>query len=136
MEPCRWPWKRLSGARILVGEMITEAEYTILSSLEKKVVDWLTKNNVLFSSQEPMFGGSRELGGAIIDVVLTERNIVLRILGGYWHSSLGSKARDEFGREQLIGRGYVVVDLHEENLTDDRIENTMQLAMRGEEALR
>ena len=116
--------------------MITETEYTMLSSLEKKVVDWLTKNNVLFSSQEPMFGGSRELGGAIVDIVLTERSIVLRILGSYWHSGLESKARDTLGKERLMGAGYMVVDLHEENLTDEKIDNTMRLALQGQEALR
>jgi len=115
--------------------MITKAEYTMLSSLEKKVVDWLLKNELAFTTQEPLFGGTREIGGAVIDIRLTERNIVLRIFGGYWHTSLKAKARDELGKERLLNEGYIVVDLWEENLTDEKLENTMRLALQGQEAL-
>ena len=115
---------------------ISKEEYAFLSNLEKKVVDWLIKNKVPFTTQKSMFGGSMELGGTIVDIILTERNIVLRVMGGYWHDTLGAIARDEFGKEQLINRGYIVVDLWEENLTDEKIEATMQLALQGREALR
>ena len=101
--------------------MRDEGIYQFLSNLEKKVFSWLTKNDIVFTTQEPMFGIAGELGSAIVDFVLQERNIVLRIMGSYWHSSIQSKARDEFGKEQLIGRGYVVVDLWEEMLEDDQI---------------
>ena len=114
---------------------ITKEQYVMLSSLEKKVVDWLVKYEIPFTAQQPMFGGYAELGGAVIDIVLTGRNIVLRILGSYWHSGIESKARDEFGKEQLINQGFIVVDLHEESLSDDRIDNTMEAAIRGEEVL-
>ena len=115
---------------------ITKAEYVMLSSLEKKVVDWLIKNGIPFVSQEPMFGGSRELGGAIIDIRLTERNIIIRIFGGYWHTGLKATARDELGKERLLNQGYQVVDIWEPDLTDDKIERTMQLAIQGREVVR
>ena len=115
---------------------MTDNIYPFLSSLEKKVYDWLVKNNVPFMTQQPMFGFAGELGSAVIDFVLTERNIVLRVMGSYYHSTLESKARDEFGKEQLINKGYIVVDLWERDLTEEIIENTMQAAIRGEEVLR
>ena len=83
-----------------------------------------------------MFGVAGELGSAIVDFVLTERNIVLRIMGSYYHSTIEAKARDEFGKEQLINRGYIVVDLREEDLTDERITRTLEMALEGQEALR
>ena len=109
--------------------------YDSLSTLEKKVYDWLTKNNVLFSTQETMFGEAREIGSAVVDFVLPERNLCLRIMGAYWHSSMESKARDLLGKERLIAKGYQVVDLWEEDLADDKIQNTMSLALEGQEAL-
>jgi very-short-patch-repair endonuclease len=115
--------------------MIDRNVYDFLSSLEKKVYDWLTKNNIPFGTQEPMFGVAGELGSAIVDFVIPDRILVLRVMGAYYHSTLESKARDEFGKEQLINRGYLVVDLLERNLTDDKIENTMKLALQGQEVL-
>lgn len=106
-------------------------DYTFLSELEKKVYNWLTKNKIPFTTQQPMFGIAGEVGSAVVDFILTERNIVLRVMGSYYHSGLEAKARDEFGKEQLVNKGYVVVDLHEENLTDDNIKNTMQKALEG-----
>jgi len=111
-------------------------QYQFLSTLEKKVYDWLSKREIPFTTQEPMFGIAGEAGSAVIDFVLTERNIVLRTMGSYWHSGTEAKARDAFGREQLVNKGYIVVDLWEENLTDDKIQNTMELAIEGQEALR
>ena len=87
--------------------------------------------------QETMFGFSGELGSATVDFILPERNIALRVMGRYYHSSIESKARDEFGKEQLINKGYIVVDLWEEDLaTPEKLETTMQLAMLGQEVLR
>ena len=111
-------------------------QYQFLSDLEKKVYNWLSKREIPFTTQEPMFGIAGEAGSAVIDFVLTERNIVLRTMGSYWHSGTEAKARDAFGREQLVNKGYIVVDLWEENLTDDKIQNTMELAIEGQEALR
>ena len=110
--------------------------YQFLSSLERKVYDWLVKNKIPFTTQQKMFGTAGELGSATIDFVLGGRNIVLRVMGSWWHSGLESQARDDFGKEQLINRGYIVVDLHEENLTDERLENTMQAAIEGIEVIR
>jgi len=110
--------------------------YAFLSELERKVYNWLTKREIPFTTQEPMFGVAGELGSAVVDFVIEERNLVLRIMGSYYHSTIEAKARDEFGKEQLINRGYIVVDLREEDLTDERITRTLEMALEGQEALR
>ena len=110
--------------------------YAFLSELEKKVYNWLTKREIPFTTQEPMFGVAGELGSAVVDFVIEERNLVLRVMGSYYHSTIEAKARDEFGKEQLINRGYIVVDLREEDLSDERITRTLEMALEGQEALR
>ena len=111
-------------------------QYQFLSDLERRVYDWLAKREIPFTTQEPMFGVAGEAGSAVIDFVLTERNIVLRTMGSYWHSGAEAKARDAFGKEQLINKGFIVVDLREEDLADDKIQHTMELALEGQETLR
>jgi len=110
--------------------------YQFLSSLEKKVYNWLSKKEIPFTTQEPMFGIAGEAGSATVDFIIPDRNLALRVMGSYWHSSLEAKARDLFGKEQLINEGYIVVDLWEERLDDDKIDNTMELALEGIETIR
>ena len=107
-----------------------------LSNLEKKVHNWLTRNKIPFTTQQPMFGTAGELGSATVDFIIPDRNLALRVFGAYWHSTLEAKARDEFGKEQLVNKGYIVVDLWQERLDSDNIENTMQLALEGIEVIR
>ena len=111
------------------------ADYEFLSSLEKKVYAWLSQREIPFTSQERMFGIA-ELGSATVDFIIGERRLALRCMGSYWHSSMEAKARDLLGKEKLIEKGYVVVDLWEEDLADDRIDRTMELALEGVEMLK
>lgn len=115
--------------------MINQSDYEFLSSLEKKVWDWLTKNNIPFATEQTMLAEAREIGSAIVDFYIPERVLVLRVMGSYWHSGLEAKARDEFSKERLLGQGYQVVDLREENLSDAKIEKTMRMALQGQEML-
>ena len=110
--------------------------YQFLSELEKKVFNWLSKRDIPFTTQKQMFGIAGEAGSATVDFIIGERNLALRVMGSYWHSGLESKARDAFGREQLVNKGYIVVDLWEEDLSSDKIQHTMELALEGVEALR
>lgn len=110
--------------------------YQYLSELEKKVYNWLLKYKIPFTTQQPMFGMAGEVGSQTVDFILTERNIVLRVMGTYWHSGLKPEARDDFGKEQLVNQGYIVIDLWEERLDDDNIDNTMKLAIEGIEVFR
>lgn len=116
--------------------MKNQSDYQFLSSLEKKVWDWLVKNNIPFQTERVMLAEARELGSAVVDFYIPDRNLVLRVMGSYYHSGIQSQARDILGKERLIGAGYIVVDLHEENLTDEKIEKTMTLALQGQEMLR
>ena len=107
--------------------------YQFLSDLERKVYNWLSKREIPFTTQEPMFGIAGEAGSAVVDFIIGERNLALRVMGSYWHSGAEAKARDSLGKERLINAGYQVVDLWEENLSKDKIERTLQLAMQGQE---
>lgn len=115
--------------------MMNRNEYDALSDLEKKVYDWLSKRNILFMTQETMFGEAREIGSAVVDFVIPERNLCLRVMGEYFHSGFEAKARDLLGKERLIAKGYQVVDIWGANLADDKIEHTLELALQGQEAL-
>ena len=108
--------------------------YFLLNNLERIVYNWLIKHSILFTAQAPMFGAG-ELGSATVDFILTERNIALRVMGGYWHSGLETNARDLLGKEKLAEVGYTVVDVREENLIAGKIDSTMELAISGQEAL-
>ena len=77
--------------------------------------------------------GIAELGSATIDFIVDERRLALRVMGSYWHSSKEARARDQLGKEKLIERGYIVVDLWEEDLEDDKISRTLELALQGVE---
>ena len=110
-------------------------QYDFLSELERKVYDWLTKNKISFSTEETMLAPAREVGSAIVDFLIPDKNLIIRIMGSYWHSGLTAKARDEFTKEQLMNQGYTVVDIWEENLTKDKIDRTMRLALEGQEVL-
>ena len=116
--------------------MKNQSDYAFLSSLEKKVWDWLVKNKIPFDTERTFLAEARELGSAIIDFVIPDRNLLLRVMGSYWHSGLKAKARDELSKERLMGEGWMVVDLWESDLTDEKIEKTMRLAIEGQEMLR
>ena len=95
--------------------------------------NWLIKHSILFTAQAPMFGAG-ELGSATVDFILTERNIVLRIMGGYWHTGLEVNARDLLGREKLTEAGYTVVDVWEDDINRN-LDAVMELAIQGQEML-
>ena len=114
--------------------MIDQLQF--LSELEKKVHNWLTKNNIPFEMQKTMFGAHGELGSATVDFLISGRNLALRVMGSYYHTSMEARARDEFGKEQLLNAGYQVVDLWEDDLADDKITHTLRLALEGQEILK
>ena len=108
--------------------------YFLLNNLERIVYHWLIKKNILFTTQVPMFGAG-ELGSATVDFILTARNIVLRIMGTFWHSGLETNARDLLGREKLAEAGYTVVDVWEDDINRN-LDATMDLAIAGQEMLK
>ena len=107
--------------------------YQFLSTLEKKVWNWLMQRKILFQAQQKMFG-YQEIGSATVDFIIPDRSLALRIMGGYWHSGLEAEARDELGKERLMGEGYIVVDLREADI-ENRLDVTMGKALQGQEML-
>jgi hypothetical protein len=103
-----------------------------MSDLEAKVYMWLSKKGIPFDFQTQLIGlrGVRELGDALVDFLLPENNILLRVMGEYFHTGVNVEARDVVQKERLQGMGYMVIDLLESDLTD-RFEYTMQQAVQG-----
>ena len=115
--------------------MRDESVYEFLTKPEKRVWDWLSRHNVNFQAQYriPELGLRSERGSAIVDFIIPERNLVIRIQGSYWHRTLEGKSRDDLSRERMVGMGYQVVDVLAENLSDEKTDRTMRLALEGME---
>ena len=113
--------------------MITQ----IASDIEIIVYNWLVRHKVAFSFQSSLSGGYYELGGSVVDFLLEERNIAIRVFGEYWHRGVEVSGRDLIQKENLSAMGLTVVDLWGDDLKDPaRLEQTMQLALLGQEMLR
>ena len=109
--------------------MVQQAIYT---KPETIVLRWLEKHNIAYLPQVNLEGGHYELGGAVVDFILTELDIALRVQGMYWHEGVAKKGMDDIQREMLEGKGLTVVDLWEEDI-ELRLEETMTLAIQGQE---
>jgi very-short-patch-repair endonuclease len=106
-----------------------------MSTPEVIVYNWLTKRNIEFKFQSVFAGGIWEFGGAVVDFVLTERMIALRVQGIYWHQGVSKKGSDDIQRETIESYGYTVVDVWEDDI-ENRLDETMNKAIRGEEMVR
>jgi len=102
---------------------------------EAIVYDYLTKRKIPFQFQSSLMGGIYELGGAVVDFVLPELNIGLRVQGEYWHRGVTKSGSDLIQKENLSALGLIVVDLQEDDLKE-RPTETMEKALRGEEMLK
>ena len=105
------------------------------TNLELAVADWLDRHGFkgLWDPQEKLRGGRMEKGGAVVDFVIRSRMLILRVMGQYWHRGLEQNARDLLQRQLLEADGFRVVDILESNLTSERIDSTMRLAIQGKE---
>ena len=104
-----------------------------MTDIERAVAEWLNRNNIDYTPQVGMLGGRIGKGGAVVDFELYYLSIILRIMGQYWHKGLVANARDKVQRELLTNQGYTVVDILESNLSPEKIEHTMRLAILGQE---
>lgn len=102
------------------------------SEPEKIVYAFLVQNGIPFDAQEKMFGGVLEVGGSVVDFILDEYMLALRVMGTYWHSSVEARSRDREGKERLMGLGYMVVDLWEDKLLENP-EYVITQALQGVE---
>ena len=104
----------------------------IMSSLERLVYNWLTERGIIFDFQSSLIGGRVEFGGAVVDFVLIEEGVILRIHGEYWHTGIIQEAKDREQRTMLENIGYRVVDLQEQDLTTN-LDAVMNKAIMGDE---
>ncbi len=109
-------------------------QQAVMTTPEAIVYQWLSKNNIPFSFQTSLMGGHFELGGAVLDFILTELDIGLRVQGMYWHQGVAKRGMDDIQRESLEAMGLTIVDIWEDDL-EDRLEETMTLAIQGREVL-
>jgi very-short-patch-repair endonuclease len=104
---------------------------TTLSTPELLIADWLTRHQILFVTQQNMYGGVTETGGAKIDFLLPFSNIILRVQS-YWHTLPEARARDEMQKAAMTNDGYIVVDIWEKRLIVNP-DQVMRLALQGQE---
>jgi len=105
----------------------------VMSDIEAIVYDYLTKRGISFRFQTSLAGGFYELGGSVVDF-LVEPNLAWRVMGEYYHRGVIPEGKDIIQKEMLTGLGYVVVDLWGDDIKD-RLEQTMRLALQGQEML-
>ena len=109
-----------------------EKSYPELQSTPELIVAvWLVKHDILFTTQEKFFGGSTIPGGAIVDFLLLDRRILIRVQS-YWHEIDEAKVRDELQKIKLTSEGWTVVDVWEEALLKN-VDYVMEEAIEGRE---
>jgi very-short-patch-repair endonuclease len=101
------------------------------STVEILVAIWLVKHDILFVTQEKYFGGTTIPGGAVVDFVLPDRRIIIRVQS-YWHLMAEAVARDELQKIKLTADGFTVVDVWEEALLKN-VDYVMREAVEGRE---
>ncbi|KKL06459.1 hypothetical protein LCGC14_2595810 [marine sediment metagenome] len=108
----------------------------LASTPEKAVYGALKKIGIEFIFQSSQLGGRNTRGGAVIDFILTELNIGLRVQGTYWHEGIVKQAHDRMQKEMLEGLPNldVIVDIWEDDI-ENNLEQTMTLAIQGEEMI-
>ena len=113
---------------------MSEVNFEQLSEPEQIVYAWLTIHNVEFRMQAKLLGGFLEAGGQVADFLLDSLGLAIRVMGVYWHEQQGIDAqyRDRMGKINLMGLGYMVVDVWEDKLKDNA-DYVLERALQGEE---
>lgn len=109
-----------------IGESALEKRATqgIIGSLEERIVyKELLKRKIYFSFQSSMEGGRQELGGMVVDFIIPERRIALRVQGTIWHTGPEAEARDLVHKAVLENEGYTVLDLWDWQVRDLKLFN-------------
>ncbi len=107
----------------------------VASDIELIVLNWLDKRKINYQFQTSLAGGRFELGGSVIDILLPDRMLAWRIFGEYFHRGVVKEGTDLIQKENLAAMGLTVIDIWGDDVKD-RLEQTMRLALRGEEVLR
>jgi len=104
------------------------------TNIEILVYNWLTRRKIPFRFQSSLMGGYFSLGGAVVDFILEDGNIALRLFGEFWHRGVEKEGSDLIQKEMLMGMGYTVVDIWAQDL-ETRLDEAMNLAVQGIEVL-
>lgn len=109
----------------------------LMTDIEAIVYRWLLRRKIRFEFHSSLLGGIYQLGGAVVDFVISDRMLAWRVMGEYWHSTVPKRGSDLLQRERLASRGYIVVDLFGQDLEDPgRREEAFMKALQGQEMLR
>ena len=109
----------------------------VATDIEIIVMRWLDARNINYRFQTSLLGGHFQLGGAVVDFIITARNLAWRVMGEYWHRGVSKTGQDLIQKEMLNELGYTVVDLLSDDIEDPtRRDETLTKALRGEEMLR
>ena len=108
----------------------------VFSDIERLVYNWLTAHKIDFKFQTSLSGGFFSLGGMVVDFLIPDIWVAIRVMGEYWHRGVLPEGKAVLQREQLEAMGWTVVDLWGEDILDpDRLEQAMNLALQGREML-
>lgn len=107
----------------------------IASDIELIVMRWLDRRGIQYSFQTSFSGGFYQLGGAVVDFLIRDRMLAWRVMGEYYHQGVTKKGSDILQREMLGELGWTVVDLLGDDVKD-RTDETLSLALEGQEVLR
>ena len=79
----------------------------------------LTKLGEPFEFQSPLLGGYREKGSTIADFLLRQHDLVISVIGWYYHNRPETKARDKLQRIALSSMGLHVIYIDEQDAIDN-----------------
>ena len=107
----------------------------VATDIELIVIQWLDRRNIAYQFQTSLRGGWYALGGAVVDFLLPARMLAWRVMGEYFHRGVEKEGSDVLQREMLTELGWTVVDLYSDDI-ENRLEETLRLALLGQEVLR
>lgn len=87
------------------------AKTTSNTSIERKVIEQLTKNNYEYQTQVSILGGRY-----FLDIVLPKENIAIECNGDYWHSLPDRVERDKRLEEDIKRTPYKLITLWEKEI--------------------
>jgi hypothetical protein len=103
-----------------------------MTDTETLVAKWLDDKRVSYDFHSTLMGGRPEYAGFIMPFILPDFNIVLRIRNQEVYENVIQTSLQRIEREQLHSIGFIVVDLHEEDIIRNTDE-VMNRAINGRE---
>ena len=94
----------------------------VLGSVQERIVyAELKRRGIPFDFQSSFEAGRTSIGGVVADFVLRDKPIIIEVLGRVWHSGFAQRTHDLWRTELLMRKGYVVYELWEETINDERL---------------